>query len=225
MDTRLRNHYGAYDCNKSAALVEHDPRKTCRLPSSICDLDNEIHSMFRPINFPGARDEVLRPALQVASLLVDTDCSLGFWDAVFFGKRNPGTSRRGSDFCSRKTLHYYRRGPELSAKQKAETVLKLESPSRMFRFYRSLELGSAVAMCWYAKGESLGLLKETFLFRHRIDDVGYHESRYQRLCDAFDKATVKGWTLSEAEVTHLQRKYLSFAVVLVHELAHVAIKA
>lgn len=100
MAERLRHNYGDYDCNRQLKAVD-DTVSTSSLPSSICNLDNNTHPIFKPTSFPGARYKVLCPALQLASHLIDTDCLLSFWYALFFGKREPLHDGDGHDHLVR----------------------------------------------------------------------------------------------------------------------------
>ncbi|RMZ68922.1 hypothetical protein GMOD_00002815 [Pyrenophora seminiperda CCB06] len=61
-------------------------------PEPICTLDTEIHPLFRLENWHGCPDgiyEVLKPALQLATLLLTSRGTAHFWYTLVFGKREP----------------------------------------------------------------------------------------------------------------------------------------
>ncbi|KAI4686588.1 uncharacterized protein J4E84_005869 [Alternaria hordeiaustralica] len=60
------------------------------VPAPVCTLDNEIHPIFRLDNWHGCPDgiyEVLKPALQLATLLLTSQATAHFWHTLVFGKR------------------------------------------------------------------------------------------------------------------------------------------
>lgn len=215
MSERLRHRYGDYDCNQHPKPVEDTHAATQRFSSSICNLENETHPLFRPTNFPGARYEALRPALQLASLLIDTDCLLDSWHALFFGKKETVY-----DDDSNHHVVFWRRGTQLSAKDRAKTRIKLQTLSHMIRFFRDKsKAGKTVAGCMPIEGMSLNSIEDHGIFQHFAGRIGYSETIYQCLCDLFDRASrgeddFCGWSI--------RKESYRLAITLVHELAHAA---
>jgi hypothetical protein len=61
-------------------------------PPPVCTLDNDVHPIFRLENWHGCSDgiyEVLKPALQLATLLLTSQATAHFWHTLVFGKREP----------------------------------------------------------------------------------------------------------------------------------------
>ncbi len=61
-------------------------------PAPDCTLDNEIHPIFRIDNWHGCPDaiyEVLKPALQLSTLLMTSRATAHFWHTLIYGKREP----------------------------------------------------------------------------------------------------------------------------------------
>lgn len=231
MTARSLHDYRKYDwnINHNQELSRQNstmrPTVTC-LPSHICDLQNDIRPIFCESNFPGARYEVLRPMLQLASLLIDTDCLLDFWHAVFFGKKRIEYDIPEIDI---QHIEYSRQRLDLSAKQQAETRLKLRALSHMFRFYRDANMGSLNGTCFASDSNILSSMNEIGLFPHATDYIRYNDDNYQRLCDLHDKAT--GPCVTEKDdgdycnkdgPSGLYPAYFHFAKTLVHEVAHAA---
>lgn len=225
MATRLRHNYRDYDWNRYPALPSsptsfHDvePQQSDTLPDELCDLHNDIHPIFQKLNFPGARYEVLKPVLQLATLLLDTDCLLDFWHAIFFGDREVVYDTADH---SESHIEYGRRRLHLSAKDRAQTRLKLVALSHMVKFYRDSDLTFLIGECICSKGNVLSNMQEMGLFRRTIDRISYNEDAYQRLCSLHDTAVY----LDAEEIDELHLTYLSFAIMLVHEVAHAAVMA
>ncbi|KAF1841127.1 uncharacterized protein K460DRAFT_371118 [Cucurbitaria berberidis CBS 394.84] len=75
-------------------------------PTPICTLENDIHSIFRLDNWHGCPDaiyEVLRPGLQLATLLLTSQATAHFWHTLVFGKRESceATSKAYGQHCFR----------------------------------------------------------------------------------------------------------------------------
>ena len=242
MTARLRHNYRDHDWNRGAKLPDIIFPGNGSFVPDISDLWNDIHPIFCELNFPGARYEVLSPILQLASLLIDTDCLLDFWHAVFFGER-----RVVYDTADHEEWHisYGRRGTCLSAKEKAETRLKLRALGHMVRFYRDSNIAPSNGMCKSSEGDILSNMNEIGLFRQSIDCIRYNEGSYQRLCDLHDKATCTYMADDDCDyygdyydhndfetdenddgpLSRLYPAYFKFAITLVHEIAHAAVMA
>ena len=218
MSDRFRHDYRHYEHNIDSRPVNDSSAPSHGLSSSICDLDNNIHPIFRPTNFPGANYAALRPALQLASLLIDTDCLLDFWYAIFFGEKK----KRYDDGTQREVLAYYRRPGGLSHKDRAATRLKLRALGNMFKFYPNSK-ERAVGGCQYADGFLLSAPEDLGIFRYPVDHIWYQSERYEHICEFYRAASCSN--VSAEEISHMQRTYLRFAATLVHELAHAAVYA
>ena len=63
---------------------------TDHVSDPICTLENEIHPIFRLDNWHGCPDaiyEVLKPALQLSTLMLTSRATAHFWHTLIFGKR------------------------------------------------------------------------------------------------------------------------------------------
>ncbi|KAL5118313.1 Eukaryotic translation initiation factor 3 subunit H [Pleosporales sp. CAS-2024a] len=62
------------------------------ISSPVCSLNNDIHNIFRIENWHGCPDaiyQVLKPALQLATLFITSRATAHFWQTLVFGKREP----------------------------------------------------------------------------------------------------------------------------------------
>ena len=210
METRCRHDYRDYETSPTGPSDADNP---AAIHPGLCKLTNEVHPIFRRNNFPGVEYEVLVPVLRLASLLIDTDCLLDFWHAIFFGERcklHPEGDGIDDDTTY---VNFSRRRAQLSARDRAMTRLKLGTLSHMVKFYAdpSQEADSAEAWCQderkldgcpYDLGNVEGV----------VDRIMYSEKSYldlQRLS-----------TEEHPDQDALEWKWLFMAVLLTHELAH-----
>lgn len=175
---------------------------------SFADLDNEVHPIFAAINFPGADYNVLLPALQLASLLIEAEPALEFLHAMWFSRPKPVVHAEDQG-----AWHWamFRPRKVLSARDRAMTRARLLTLTHMLRFYPSKRVGGGEAH----GSESHLTLATPFWsgdFEGKIPHVLYSESIYRELCqlDANDTPET------------CARLHFSFAGLMVHEVAHAA---
>ncbi|KAK5126598.1 hypothetical protein LTR85_009532 [Meristemomyces frigidus] len=178
------------------------------------DLHNEVHPIFSRTNFPGADYDQLRPALKLASLFIDTDCLLDFWHAIFFGSIKEVLHGEGEDMWH---LAYWRPRPKLSAKDVAMTRSRLRTLSHMVKFYRHKDLKGCGGETVPSEGFLTHSARSPFYcgdYQGRFTHVYYLEALYEEICG-----------LSGCGMKAQYESCFSFAVLLVHEIAHVATDA
>ncbi|KAK5132107.1 hypothetical protein LTR08_000358 [Meristemomyces frigidus] len=179
------------------------------------DLHNEVHPIFHRIRFPGADYDKLLPALKLSSLFIDTDCLLDFWFALLFGPTDRVYHGGGEEDWH---WAYFRPNAngKLSARDIARTRGALRTLAHMVTFHRDRKMDSAgrsVACEGYFGGGTRSLFY-TGDFNGPLSHIYYKEGRYMALCN-----------LSLDDVEAQQREHFSFAVLLVHEVAHAAYSA
>lgn len=196
-----------------------EPSFSQHLVAQFCTLDNDIHPIFSKANFPGADYELLKPSLQLASLLIDTDCLLDFWHAIFFGD-----NRRVDEDDTGERWHwaYFRPRLNLSARDRAKTRLRLRTLGQTFKFHRDAQLQSLGGMCDCTDRLALSHTFERGDLRGVVESVRYSEATYQALRSKYAWAE---HCCDLAAIERIQNAHLSFAVLLVHEVAHAAVAA
>ncbi|KAK4574357.1 hypothetical protein LTR86_002119 [Recurvomyces mirabilis] len=172
------------------------------------NLANEVHPIFARIKFPGIDYETILPSLRLASLLIDTDCLLNHWHNLWFGDLLRVDHGDGEDdwhwacFPSRSIL---------SSKDKAMVRSRLKTMASMVTFYRRKTLTGA--LCQPSEGQLDRVAPYTYGdFPGACSTVYYDESIVEQL-SRLD---------STRDCESFLRFQLSFARLMVHELAHAA---
>jgi hypothetical protein len=184
------------------------------VPDAMCTLDNDIHPIFRLDNWHGCPDaiyEVLKPALQLATLLLISQATAHFWQTLVFGKREP---------CDKTTQLYgqpcFRIKESVTWSEERQNTFKafLENQTDTVHFYFHHDpLPPEIA---YA---SMGLVKDykNGLMR-KINDK-CHTSRICLHSDFYTTAK-KLSVLRFREPAMVLRFNLFLAICLTHEIAH-----
>jgi hypothetical protein len=184
------------------------------VPDAMCTLDNNIHPIFRLDNWHGCPDaiyEVLKPALQLATLLLTSQATAHFWQTLVFGKREP---------CDKTTQLYgqpcFRIKETVTWSEERQNTFKafLENQTDTVHFYFHHDpLPPEIA---YA---SMGLVKDykNGLMR-KINDK-CHTSRICLHSDFYTTAK-KLSVLRFREPAMVLRFNLFLAICLTHEIAH-----
>lgn len=221
MDTRLRHDYRHYD----KVIPPGDAAKEHPSPQSFVELgielDNEIHPLFRRVNFPGANYEALRPALQLATLFIDTDCLLPFWHAMFFGEL-----RRVSEGVADETRWHwanFRPRQQLSARDRAATRFKLLTLSHMFKFYRLPKGVDADGRTELTGSQNLSTPYDLGTFQGTVQSIRYSENMYATVSGSFDQIAQS--PADESALFNFRRQPFHLAVTIAHEVAHAAAHA
>ena len=181
--------------------------QTDECSETVCELVNDIHPIFASYKFPGADYHKLLPSLRLASRLIDTDCLLDFWHALFFGKERQVPNSDGSSHPA-----YFRTKTLLSARDRAMTRAQLRSMAHLVRFHRDSKLGPSSG-CTCRHGGLLASCSpyEAGDFWGTHSQVSYSQELYQCVLDAHEQSL-------DTQLT----TFADFAILLVHELAHAA---
>ena len=177
-------------------------------------LDNDIHPIFRPENFHGCSDKiynVLKPALQLATLLLFSRATFTFWHTLVFGNRIPcdKTSKAYGQPCCR-----IREDVAWSEEHAADfkSFLDAQVDTVHFMFHRDpLPPDPAYA--------SMGLVAD---YKNGIMRKLNGKCHTSRICLHSDFYTIvkKLSVLQYPEPAMVLRFNLFLAVCLAHEMAH-----
>ena len=190
------------------AWSDHDEEDNSP-PPPLGDLSNAVHPIFASHNFPAVDYQKLTPALRLATLLIDTDCLLTLWHAIFFGRL--AKVYHGDDLEDYHEV-YFPEYKDLSAAQLARVRLKLRTLGNIISFHRGGTMEGYDGITNPSEGRldktSCWVSKHLPCYRTEIQ---YSERTYEELlaaeCDNVE--------------TRL-RAHFNFAVLLIHELAHAA---
>jgi hypothetical protein len=184
------------------------------VPDAVCTLDNTIHPIFRLDNWHGCPDaiyEVLKPALQLATLLLTSQSTAHFWQTLVFGKREP---------CDKTTQLYgqpcFRIKETVAWSEERQNTFKtfLENQIDTVHFYFHHDpLPPEIA---YA---SMGLVKD---YKNGLMRKINHKCHTSRICLHSDFYTTakKLSVLRFREPAMVLRFNLFLAICLTHEIAH-----
>jgi hypothetical protein len=182
-------------------------------PTPFSKLENEVHPIFANVNFPGVRYEILLPALRLASLLIESERSLDFFHALWFGRDKKVFTREGEDQWH---WAYFRSKKCLSARDRAMVKSRLNTLAHMISFYRGkkMESGGETAYAETSIGNCRSALN-TGDFAGATSAIYYSESHYHDLLslDCLDSNETA------------MRLHFNFASLMGHELGHAAAAA
>jgi hypothetical protein len=185
-----------------------------KVPDPVCTLDNEIHNIFRIDNWHGCPDaiyEVLKPALQLATLLLTSRATAHFWQTLVFGKREPceETSKLYGQPCFR-----IRETVEWSEERQQTFKNFLENQIDTVHFYfhhDPLPPETAYASMGLVKDYKNGLMRKL--------NEKCHTSRICLHSDFYTTAK-KLSLLQYPEPAMVLRFNLFLAICLAHEISH-----
>lgn len=184
------------------------------VPNPICTLDNEIHPIFRLDNWHGCPDliyEVLKPSLQLATLLLTSQATAHFWQTLVFGER---------EACEKTSQLYgqpcFRIRDSVAWSQERQDAFKnfLENQVDTVHFYfhhDPLPPETAYASMGLVKDYKNGLMR-------KINDK-CHTSRICLHSDFYTTAK-KLSVLRFREPAMVLRFNLFLAICLAHEISH-----
>ncbi|EMD91454.1 hypothetical protein COCC4DRAFT_129186 [Bipolaris maydis ATCC 48331] len=183
-------------------------------PAPVCTLDNDIHPIFRLENWHGCPDgiyEVMKPALQLATLLVTSRATAHFWHTLVFGKR---------ERCQETSAMYgqpcFRIKEDVAWSKERETAFRsfLDNQIDTLHFYFHHDpLPPETA---YA---SMGLVKD---YKNGLMRKINHKCHTSRICLHSDfYTTAKKLSLLRYREPAMVLRYNMFlATCLAHEVAH-----
>ncbi|USP74297.1 hypothetical protein yc1106_01571 [Curvularia clavata] len=183
-------------------------------PTPVCTLDNDIHPIFRLENWHGCPDgiyEVMKPALQLATLLLTSRATAHFWHTLVFGKRE-----RCQETSSAYGQPCFRIKEDVTWSEERNTIFRdfLSNQVDTLHFYFHHDpLPPETA---YA---SMGLVKD---YKNGLMRKMNHKCHNSRICLHSDfYTTAKKLSLLRYREPAMVLRYNMFlATCLAHEVAH-----